>query len=726
MTPKETALLAASLNISVVPPAQDGSKKPFVAWKQFCSEPATPEKILNWYAQGLTGIGFVCGAVSGGLEAFEFETPSICETFIQIANETGLGPLIEKIAQGYTEFSPGGGTHWLYRCPENSNTKLARRQNLETLIETKGERGYIIVAPSYGKVHPSGRPYRLKSGGVETIVTITPSERKSLCEIARSLDEAPIAPQAGNSKKESKKKGDCLQQDRPGDDFNQREPWPALMERNGWVRVFSRGDEDFWRRPGKREGISATTNFHGSDLLYVFSSSTEFTPERGYSKFGAYMVMEHNGDASAAARVLRSNGYGGAAPRPGAAGAAAPRDVSEEQQEEWRLKLTYGGPKGREHPTESFNNFIVIFTYHQDFKGQIWMDTFRGIPMIGDLPLSDSILGKLAVWLGENERISIRSPSLIEKAVRVVAALNPRDLIHEWLMALPPWDGEERLTCWLNDISGAEKNELGMEVSRLLIVSMVARGLDPGCLFRTVIILEGPENSGKTSLLKAIGGEWYGKLDVSLESKEAYMLLRGVWISELAELDALKKSEESRLKAFITHTSDEWVPKYSNISTSALRRSIFVGTTNEKVFLKGQTGNTRFIPITTGSCIEHGLFKLIRDQLFAEALVYYRTHPLDWWTLSGAGEEKAEEAREERRISSEYEDPLRDWLNLNRPQETSFEDIAVCFLKLESPADWKDISLQRQIGAALKQIGWERKVIREGKETRRIWRKKSD
>ena len=74
--------------------------------------------------------------------------------------------------------------------------------------------------------------------------------------------------------------------------------------------MFERHGTTYWRRPGKSFGISATTNHGGSDLLYVFSASTAFTPERGYSRFGAYAVLVHGGDFTAAARALAKDGYG--------------------------------------------------------------------------------------------------------------------------------------------------------------------------------------------------------------------------------------------------------------------------------------------------------------------------------------------------------------------------------------------------------------------------------
>jgi hypothetical protein len=66
---------------------------------------------------------------------------------------------------------------------------------VKTLIETRGQGGFIILAPSHGPIHPSGQPYVLLQDGFETIATITPEERRSLFELARTFDQMP-KPQA--------------------------------------------------------------------------------------------------------------------------------------------------------------------------------------------------------------------------------------------------------------------------------------------------------------------------------------------------------------------------------------------------------------------------------------------------------------------------------------------------------------------------------------------------
>src|SRR5262249_49783232 len=72
-----------------------------------------------------------------------------------------------------------------------------------------------------------------------------------------------------------------------------------------------RSEVTHWRRPGKNEGVSATTNYAGSGLLYVFTSNgAPFEADTAYTAFAAYTLLTHRGDFSAAAQALQAHGYG--------------------------------------------------------------------------------------------------------------------------------------------------------------------------------------------------------------------------------------------------------------------------------------------------------------------------------------------------------------------------------------------------------------------------------
>jgi predicted P-loop ATPase len=218
------------------------------------------------------------------------------------------------------------------------------------------------------------------------------------------------------------------------------------------------------------------------------------------------------------------------------------------------------------------------------------------------------------------------------------------------------------------------------------------------------------ENTGKSKLVRAIGTpEWSCVLSRDLEGKEAHILIRSVWVAELDEMSSYSKTDEPRLKSFFTMQEDSYRPLYSNYRVVHPRRTVFIGTMNpegENTYLKGQTGNTRYLPIAVHDIDVEG-FEAIRTQLFAEALHYYQAHPDDWWQLSPEGETLVQEAREERRQPSVYEGSLRAWLEREQLKVVWWEMLADRFLRL--PVErWIDTRARMAMGVALKELGWKK------------------
>jgi putative DNA primase/helicase len=323
----DTAIALTQLGYSVVPTRADGTKAPAGDWKRWQKERPTEQHIRAWLGNGhYDGIGLVCGAVSGNLEMLELEGRAIAEgisaRMAEIAEASGLAELWSRIVTGYSETSPSGGIHFLYRVdgPVAGNTKLARRpatpeelkanpdEKLYVLVETRGEGGYVIIAPSNGRTHPSGKPWTILAGGIDTIPTITEDDRDALHILARAVDQMPAEQPGMKSGINSPPKSD----DGPGvaDDYNQRTSWDDLLIGEGWTKVYTAGQTTYWRRPGKNQGISATTGRNDGDNLYVFSTSTVFEQEKAYSKFAAYALLDYGGDLSAAGKALYKAGYG--------------------------------------------------------------------------------------------------------------------------------------------------------------------------------------------------------------------------------------------------------------------------------------------------------------------------------------------------------------------------------------------------------------------------------
>lgn len=320
----DTALALHGHGISVIPAATTGTKAPWpdgARWQTYQQQRADPNQLTAWFATGrYDGLGVVCGPISGGLEMVELEgraTAAGLDTALDhLATAAGLTNLWDRVTAGYQERTPSDGIHWLWRCTDLidhpvGNLKLARRPGpdatIDVLAETRGVGGFAVVAPSGGRTHPTGGGWDLELGGPDTIATVTADERDQLLDLFRALDEMPAVqpPTPAPTRHHTPDDGA-----RPGDDYNAATTWAQLLQPRGWTHVFTRGETSYWRRPGKTEGLSATTNHGGADLLIVFTTSTTFDNERGYDRFGAYALLEHGGDLAAAARQLRRDGYG--------------------------------------------------------------------------------------------------------------------------------------------------------------------------------------------------------------------------------------------------------------------------------------------------------------------------------------------------------------------------------------------------------------------------------
>jgi hypothetical protein len=318
----DTAIDAHEHGLCVIPIKTDGSKAPnLTRWKPYQEMLSTLDEIDRWFVDDdeATGLGLVTGAVSGDLELFEFDDGEVRERFLAQVDAAGLTEFVQCVMTGYREQTPSGGEHWLYRLDGGGakTTLLAGRPSINAqgrpytkpLIETKGEGGFVVIAPSHGGVHPSGLPYRRLAGSFRTIATITLAERDALWSLARTFDEQerPVHRVPSTSPQEASR-----WVVKPGDAFAAAVDWAALLEPHDWAPIRQQGDVTLWRRPGGHPGgWGASTNYGGSDLLFVWTSAAPpFEPDRAYGKFAAYTLLNHDGDFPAAAKDLAAQGYG--------------------------------------------------------------------------------------------------------------------------------------------------------------------------------------------------------------------------------------------------------------------------------------------------------------------------------------------------------------------------------------------------------------------------------
>lgn len=309
----DKAIEALQAGLNPLPPIQTGEgnarKAPWLdhtgKWDaRKKTQMATLDEIESWYSgkSRLTGLGYVCGKISGNLVVIDFDDRSAYSEFKEACQRVGLDKLLENIEYGYFETTPNGA-HLYVRVPDEAligSAKWAKNKEGKARIETKAEGGFIVASPTYGLIEGTG-PYVQVVGGPRTIVTISGDEFNELRNVAKSLNQhvSKVPPKSIYG---SKAEAD----DRPGDRFNKDGTWEEVLGCNGAKKVHEDGSGKVtWCRPGKKYGVSATTNYDGTDLLYVFTTNwPPFEPETGYTKFTAYAMLEHDSDFRQAAKTL--------------------------------------------------------------------------------------------------------------------------------------------------------------------------------------------------------------------------------------------------------------------------------------------------------------------------------------------------------------------------------------------------------------------------------------
>jgi predicted P-loop ATPase len=482
------------------------------------------------------------------------------------------------------------------------------------------------------------------------------------------------------------------------------------------------------------------------DVQRALTGLTEYLTMKGCSHVW-HAYLPHEGDGKTGIDDFLAQGHSLAdveallaEPAPSGKATAGKATAGEPS---WVTTLTTG--RGGVRPA-TFRNFKICIANSTE-AARLWFDVVAETCMLDTTPIDEDYIAKAAFAIEEHIKINVAKPEVIEPAIRAHCRERKRDPIQEFLTALPTWDQTPRLTTWLPTHTGARDTAYIQETGRLWLVSMVARAMKPGCQSRSVLILMGAQDIGKSALVKLLASEpWYRDVSNSLDGKEGHMILKGAWLIELGELTGMTKTEESRLKSFITMNNDAYIPKYRNDPLTQARRAILVGTLNpegDKTFLRDQTGASRYYPVPV-TAINLKAIAAMREQLFSEALVYYQAHPDDWWRLGAEAEKQAKEMREEYRVRGVYEEALGHWLETTKQvlksdksidgwKETCWEELCKDFLLLEAKERWKDTRLQKEIAQAMVANGWQQgkqktlegygKVRPWGKEP--IWTKKS-
>ncbi|WP_081055914.1 VapE domain-containing protein [Burkholderia pseudomultivorans] len=247
----------------------------------------------------------------------------------------------------------------------------------------------------------------------------------------------------------------------------------------------------------------------------------------------------------------------------------------------------------------------------------------------------------------------------LRDGVGLVADENHIDSAVEWLTGLRH-DGVPRIETFLRDYMAVEDTPYTRAVSRYLWTALAGRVLSPGCEAPMVPVLIGEQGAGKTRAVKALvpAQEFYCELKLDERDDNASRMMRGRLVVELGELRGLHTRDAESIKAFISRTHENFVPKYKEFSVTFARRFLFVGTTNQDEFLADETGERRWLPVRVGRC---DVDRIAADclQLWAEArAAYERAGNVDW----REAETLAREVHAQHKLSDPWSPIVHDWL----------------------------------------------------------------
>lgn len=304
--------------LSVLPAIKAQKRPNLNTWDCYKNQLPTDKDLHSWFDNNSSGVCIVCGAVSGNLEIIDFDEKGIA--YGPWADKVKADPMVAELyPRLVVEQSPSGGYHVIYRCelPVAGNQKLAKTADAKTLIETRGEGGLFLCAPTEG--------YQLLQGDFQTIPKISAVERNILLQLARTFNAEkpkqaaavgslglPISQPMDAPQTFRRSDAEPEPNGRPGDVFNQTGDIRALLTKHGWTFAYKSGDEERWTRPGKKTGTSATLrNVDGKEYFYVFSSNAApLESDRSYDGFGLFAALECGGDTSLASDELAKLGFG--------------------------------------------------------------------------------------------------------------------------------------------------------------------------------------------------------------------------------------------------------------------------------------------------------------------------------------------------------------------------------------------------------------------------------
>ena len=361
---------------------------------------------------------------------------------------------------------------------------------------------------------------------------------------------------------------------------------------------------------------------------------------------------------------------------------AAVEDFDEADPDAWKKQLQY--EKKSMELKNNLHNLMLILENDENLKGIVFNQLADGMEIRGNVPWPhpakfwrDADDAQLICYVDA----AYGTFSARNYDIAVTKAVDDRSYhpIREFFDTLPDWDGVERVDTLLIDYLGAEDTPYVRAVTRKELCAAYCRVYHPGIKFDSMIVLNGDQGIGKSTLIAKLGGEWYSdSLNLSdMNDKTAAEKLQGYWIMEIGELAGMRKADLDKVKAFISRQDDKYRASFGRRVTPHPRQCVFFGTTNsQNGYLRDITGNRRYWNVKVPGNGKYKPWDMDEDtvkQVWAEVMVYAKAEEKLYLSP-----ELEDYAKEEQRAAMERDDReglVQEYLDMLLPDHWDSMDV---------------------------------------------------
>lgn len=391
-------------------------------------------------------------------------------------------------------------------------------------------------------------------------------------------------------------------------------------------------------------------------------------------------------------------------------------------------KIEVGGEEKTVVVSDAWNSSLFM-SYHKDYAGGVRRNVLTNAIELHKpelAPLRDptrlpGIYNPKCDWIGVGSVLKekmVGQPlgrDSVNAAVEAAATVHSFDPMRDWIDGLA-WDGKPRIDTWLTRVCGVNDTPLHRAYARKWLIGLAGRASAEydgrGVKMDSVLVLQGYEGVGKSTVGSILGGEWFAEFSNSLAGEEVYYTIEKSMVLEFPELDAMNRTDASRIKALVTSQADTFRRKYDPSAATRPRRCVFIGTVNDETFLtRDMTMRRWWIVRCPSRMFDLKWLRENRDQLIAEAKAAWDKGeipvlPRDVHEAQSANVEGA-------RMVHPYEEAIQSWIDSIRNSKSESFRIGEC---VEGALGRNIASLSmfelRKFGECLRNAGMEKRMIR--------------